>query len=106
MKLRLLELREKAGLSQREVAAALGIHPSTQGRREKGHTAFPVSDLAIYAIKFNCLPADLIDGPHLLTPPESDLVNLFRHLDEGQQLALLTGLRASAPNNPGLPKTA
>lgn len=51
---RLCLLRESRGLTQREVAKSLGIHPRTYSNYESGSRRIPVDYLIFLARYFDC----------------------------------------------------
>lgn len=59
---RLRELREESGLTQRDVAAAVGVAHQTYLRWEQGKTEPSVSQLQALASVFGKTPNDFLDG--------------------------------------------
>ena len=57
---RITQLREQQGISQRALAAQMGIDNSTQYRREHGLTTWPVEELFSYAMVLNVHPSNLL----------------------------------------------
>lgn len=86
---RIEELRLKAGLSQDDVASALGVTASTFGKLERWHTRLRLDQLERLATAFNCATADLLPGSENLSAQERALVELYRQLPAAQQRALL-----------------
>ncbi len=58
---KLRRLREEQGISQRAMAAQMGIDNSTQYRRENGLTTWPVEDLFAYARVLNMHPGRILE---------------------------------------------
>lgn len=83
------ELRQKAGLSQEDVARILGISSSAFGKLERWHTRLRLDQLEKLATAFVCTTADLLPGGAAISTKERALLDLFRQLPKSQQDALL-----------------
>lgn len=57
---RIAHLRRAAGISRSEAAQALGIHPDTLSRYERGRLPIPLPRLLALADRFATEPADLL----------------------------------------------
>lgn len=53
------QYRERAGLTQKELAAAVGVDPSAVSYWENGQTAPTMNNLVKVASVLNCKPGDL-----------------------------------------------
>ena len=84
-------LREKKGLTKKDVAEAVGVHPSSIGNLEKG--SIPQADLLYSLAKFFDVSMEYLmnsSDPEPLseieyTQSELTLLNLFSQLDELDQ---------------------
>ena len=61
-KLRIRQLREQIGMSQEELATALGVSRTTVTMWENGHSMPPASKLPTIAAFFKCKIDDLYDN--------------------------------------------
>lgn len=60
---RIRDLLRDAGITQDQVAAALGIQQSQVSRRLAGRLALDIDELAAIAALIGCTPADLLADP-------------------------------------------
>lgn len=88
--LKLKERRQKAGLSQEELASRIGVEKSTISKWEKGTTSPTIDRLQHVADVLGCdLVELLIDSVPARTEREKAALELFRGLEESQQQAFL-----------------
>lgn len=97
MKLMLRELRKAAGLSQQEIAEALGMPRRTYGSYERGERSINLKLAAAICNVLGCTPNDLVGWPmDGLTPDESDLVKSYKACDTPTRASVLMVARNGA----------
>lgn len=77
-RLRIREARLRAGLTQEELAEALGISPPSVGRWERGLVNLSVKQLLTLSEILGVPPADFIAGGDGLTEEERELIAHLR----------------------------
>ena len=74
---RLAEVRRRSGLTQRQLAKAVGVQLTTVQNWERGRTGLPAKRLAALANALHCQPIDLLmlpgTGVTPRTPGEGDI---------------------------------
>jgi transcriptional regulator with XRE-family HTH domain len=102
---RIRRAREEAGLSQREVAEALGVAQVTVSDLERGRTRVSAADLARLATILGVGVAGFYPGVEQgeLTDAEQTLLGLFRALDPAWQAHLLAAARLQVRLYQGAP---
>jgi len=87
--------REAARLSQRDIAARLGITPAMTCNMERGQRRVPLERMKAVALVYG-LPPEQLERPPVVTRNEDEaaLLNGFRHLPESEQAALLALVRS------------
>src|SRR5262249_27645482 len=74
---RLAEVRRRCGLTQRQLAKAVGVQLTTVQNWERGRTGLPAKRLATLANALHCQPIDLLMLPGTAvtprTPAEADI---------------------------------
>ncbi len=90
MKLCLKELRARRGLSQEDVARALGIKKSRYGTWERGDRMMNLEQAYNCCVALGCTLNDLVGmGGEQLGPDEADLVECYRAATPRERRALL-----------------
>ena len=77
-RLRIREARLRAGLTQEELAEAMGISPPSIGRWERGLVDVSVKQLLRLSEILKVPPSEFIDGGDGLTDEERDLIAFIR----------------------------
>ena len=68
---RLAEVRRRCGLTQRQLAKAVGVKLTTVQNWERGRTGLPAKRLAALANALHCQPIDLLMLPGTGVPPRT-----------------------------------
>lgn len=90
MKLMLQELRKAAGLSQQEIADALGMPRRTYGSYEREERSINLKLAAAICNVLGCTPNDLVGWPiDGLTPDESELVKSYKECNPPTRASIL-----------------
>lgn len=85
---RLRELRQSAKLTQAELAEKTGVSQPAISQLENGTRPMDIAWMRTFARALGCAPADLLDAednPYLLDPHELELLERYRHGDQGQR---------------------
>jgi transcriptional regulator with XRE-family HTH domain len=91
---RIRRARTDRGMSQQDLAVAVGIEPETISRTETGASAMSLASLARVAKALEVSLGDLLDADRALPEPETppdelELLRLYRSLDRrGAELVL------------------
>ena len=97
MKLMLQELRKAAGLSQQELAEALGMPCRTYGSYEREERSINLKLAAAICNVLKCTPNDLVGWPiDGLTHDESDLVKSYKACNAPTRASILMVAKNSA----------
>ena len=95
---------DRMGKSQKEVAAYLGVNPSSVNDWVKAKKYPRIDKIEMMAMYFGILKSDLIEEkginrslpqPQTLTEGENKLVELFRQVPESKQQMLLEMIRVA-----------
>src|SRR5262245_43456687 len=87
---RLAEVRRRCGLTQRQLAKAVGVQLTTVQNWERGRTGLPAKRLAALANALHCQPIDLLmpgTGVTPRTPGEGDISPAPRQPWPGEPVA-------------------
>jgi len=88
---RLAEVRRRSGLTQRQLAKAVGVQLTTVQKWERGRTGLPAKRLAALANALHCQPIDLLmlpgTGVTPRTPGEGDICPAPRQPWPGEPVA-------------------
>lgn len=99
----LKEMREKAGMSQKEAAAFFGFYYRTYQNYENGVTSPTMDDAARLARYFNCTIGDLFDLEEgvkpALTGDEERLLDAYRQLRDDEKHHVLGIVESLASTN-------
>ncbi|RIK92896.1 MAG: hypothetical protein DCC73_11505 [Proteobacteria bacterium] len=85
---RIKTLRSLAGLTQGEVAEAINVSQGAYQKVEAGETELNLTWMRRLAKVFGCTAADLLDDadhPYRLDETETELINLFRGLENQEK---------------------
>lgn len=101
---KIIELRERCGLNQKELAEKLSMNRSVLNRIENGTRPVRDDELKIFADYFN-VSADYLLGrvapkSHALSDEQTSVLNSFDSLNSAGRnalMAVLDGLRAAYP---------
>ena len=87
MKFRVGVLAKKKGVTQVSVAEAVKLSPPQISRIVTHKSGTSMKSLESFAEFFECSPAEIIDGPHILTDDEQSLLDGYRGAsDEGREM--------------------
>lgn len=96
MKLNLASIRNRAGLSQQNMADALGIKKRTYGSWERGEVTFNAAQLVECARILDCSTDEILGHEvpaHFSDPREAELHRVWRGLNVERQDRLLAEAR-------------
>jgi transcriptional regulator with XRE-family HTH domain len=87
----LREWREARGLTQLEMAVAIGIGKSSISRIESGANSYSRAVLEGYAVELRCLPSDLISHPPppSVRPAQQEAFEMLRKLGHEDLIAAI-----------------
>lgn len=105
MKLNIRNMRKNAGLTQTELAEAIGVNLSTVGNWERLVTCPDAEQVWNCAVALGCTPNDILgwyedhpreDGGERLTSEEREIVGCYRDSTPQWQNQILMSARGSA----------
>lgn len=105
MKLNIKEMRKKAGFTQSDLAAAVGVNLSTVGNWERLVTCPDAEQVWNCAVALNCTPNDILgwyeehpreDNTERLAQVESEIVRCYRASTPQWQQNIAMTARAAA----------
>lgn len=104
MELNLKELRKKKGMTQLELAAAVGATQRKIGAWERGENDIPMDFAVSIADVLDCSVDDIAGRSHTATVLSLDwnertLIRLYRNMDDSQREILLSTARNFAVAN-------
>lgn len=87
---RLVEMRNKAGLSQEKAGAAIGGHRNTIVKLETGEMALTDAYMSKLAEAYGCDPWELLEGAPILKPEIKQIMKEMETINIDRLRAMLT----------------